>query len=444
MCLLTRRQLRIKYEETNLPALKFKDFDTQPLNTKIELLRNSPLINDCVYKVMLADMFMSKVNLLLIAGQIVSHAYNIQRFDSSTTEWAMFYAPKPKHDLDSDCLDQLQSKLGQWSHNLNSYCQVDYHDDEISETSPKSPESVLLVHRATLKLLYLMAEEALLRPLTFPEGPQQRSTVVCSKSEDSSTTRARAGVSRIATEIGEIFHELRQKNVLGYAHPLVVGCLLTAVASFLVDIRLERKSLADVPGHQYHDCVQSLMILRKIWPITEGTLAMVNQMATNNQIWFARSLKMLCRPLSTTLKQTPASEDSTVRSPYSPNQEAQNRNLPRHTYAADRESIAQGPSSLNLPCFHEDGNRGHTNTGIHNSHRSNYLASMYPFPWTAADFDVFDPDTCQELFTDHSLDTFDAGGTFDTMMPAYPSSVEQYRAEDTTEISSTTLPDTWR
>ncbi|KEF56101.1 uncharacterized protein A1O9_07682 [Exophiala aquamarina CBS 119918] len=446
MCLLTRRQMRIKYEETSLPTLKFKDFDTQPLSTKIELLRDSPVVNDCVYKVMLADMFMSKVDLLLIAGQIVAYAYNVQRFDSSTTEWAMFYAPKPKRDLDSDSLDQLQSKLGQWSRNLNSYCHIDYHDDhETSDVPPKLPGSVLLVHRATLKLVHLMAEEALLRPLTFPEGPQQRSTPVCSKPEDSSTAGARLGVSRIATEIGQIVHGLRQKNVLGYAHPLVVGCLLTAVASILVDIRLERKSLADAPAHQYNDCVQSLMTLSEVWPIAERTLAMVNQMATNNQIWFARSLKMLCKPLSTTSKQTPASEGSAICSPYSPKQDGQDRIQSDHTYGADGASVIQVPSSLNLPCFHENGGPGQTSVGIHNSHTSNYLAFMYPFPWTAADFDVFDPNTCQELFADHSVDTFDAGGTFNIVMPAYPSALEhQHRVEDTTERPSTTLPDIWR
>jgi len=435
--------MRIKYEDTSLPTLKFRDFDTQPVNTQIELLRDSPLVNDCVYKVMLADMFMAKVNLLLIAGQIVAHAYNLQRFDSSTTEWAMFYAPKPKHALDPDCLDQLQSKLGQWSGGLNNYCQVAYHDDyEASAVLPKSPASVLLVHRATLKLVHLMAEEALLRPLTFPEGPQQRSTPVAPSPEDSSTARARARVSRIATEMGELFLELRQKNIFAYVHPLAVGCLLTAVASFLVDIRLERKSLADVPGHQYHDCVQSLMVLREIWPIAEGTLAMVNQMATNNQIWFARSLKMLCKPLSTASKQTPASEGSTVRSPYSRNKDAQGKSQAYHTNNRDGENLLQRLSAFNLPCSLQDWGCGQPNASIHNPQRSNYLASMYPFPWTAADFDVFDPNTCQELFADHSLDNFDAGTTFDSIMPAYPSTLDQ-APEAATEMSPTTSPDIW-
>lgn len=433
--------MRIKYEEVNLPTLRFKDFDTQPLTTKTGLLGDSPVLNDCVYKVMLADMFMSKLSLLMIAGEIFTHTHNIQRFDSSTTEWAMFFVPKPKHDLDPDCLDELQSKLDRWSHGLNSYCQLSYHDDDQSaEETPNSLGSVLLVHRGALQLLNLMAQEALLRPLTFPEGPQQRP---CASSDDSSTTRARADVSRIATEMGEIFREFRHKNLLEFLPPLSVGCVLTAIASFLVDIRLEMKSPADVPGHQYHDCIQSLMRLRNVWPIAEGTWAMVNQMATNNQIWFARSLKMLCKPLSTVSKHTPTSEKSTIRSPSSTNQEVQNDKQLRQVNILDREVPWRLQSTLGLPRFEHDGEQGHANINVCNPHMSNYLASMYPFPWSAADFDVFDTNTYQEFFTDHALDTFDISGTFEAPLQEYPTSLAQ-PVEERTQEPSMTPPHLWR
>ncbi|KAK5054570.1 hypothetical protein LTR84_001461 [Exophiala bonariae] len=438
-CIATRKPMRIKCEETNLPVLKFKDFDTQPLTTTIALLEDSPILSGCVNKVMLADMFMSKLSLLMIAGEIITYTHQIQRFDSSTTEWAMFYVPKPKHDLDPTRLDELQNKLERWSHNLNNYCQLNYQDDddegESSWQASDSSSAVLLVHRAALKLLYLMAQEALLRPLTFPQGLEQRFTSVCTKSEDNSTIRARTRVSRVATEMGGIFREFRQKNLLGYLPPLSVGCVLTAVASFLVDIRMELKSPVDVPGHQYHDCVQSLMKLRDVWPIAEGTWAMVNQMTTNNQIWYARCLKMLCKPLSTVSKQTPVSEKSTVRSPDSTNQESQKGNQLQHTGDVDRQGSSQLQSTLE-----------HRTTSInsYNPHMSNYLASMYPFPWSAADFDVFDPSTYQELFTDHALDNFELSGTFETPMQEYPVPVGQQVEEQTQGQPTTTPPHLWR
>jgi len=39
---------------------------------------------------------------------------------------------------------------------------------------------------------------------------------------------------------------------------------------------------------------------------------------------------------------------------------------------------------------------------------STYLATMYPFSWTAADCDVFwSLESCRELFTEHDLEEFD-------------------------------------
>ena len=43
---------------------------------------------------MLADMFMSKLNLLSTSGHIINHSYNLQGFVGSTSERTMFYTPK--------------------------------------------------------------------------------------------------------------------------------------------------------------------------------------------------------------------------------------------------------------------------------------------------------------------------------------------------------------
>lgn len=170
---------------------------------------------------------------------------------------------------------------------------------------------------------------------------------------------------------------------------------------------------------------------------------MVNQMATNNQIWFARSLKMLCKPLSTVSKHTPTSEKSTIRSPSSTNQEVQNDKQLRQVNILDREVPWRLQSTLGLPRFEHDGEQGHANINVCNPHMSNYLASMYPFPWSAADFDVFDTNTYQEFFTDHALDTFDISGTFEAPLQEYPTSLAQ-PVEERTQEPSMTPPHLWR
>ena len=68
---------------------------------------------------------------------------------------------------------------------------------------------------------------------------------------------------------------------------------------------------------------------------------------------------------------------------------------------------------------------------------------MYPFPLTAADFDVFDTNDCHELFLDQTLDEYNVGTGIDSSISGYPSSMGQ-NFEDVTDMSATILPEAWR
>lgn len=63
---------------------------------------------------MLADMFMSKINILLIIGHIIRHLYFLQGFSGSASDWAMFYVPRNQRNLDGDCICQLEDELSSW------------------------------------------------------------------------------------------------------------------------------------------------------------------------------------------------------------------------------------------------------------------------------------------------------------------------------------------
>ena len=438
MCLITRKPMRIKDDEINLPILRFKDFDTQPLTTHIHLLRGSPFISESVVKVMLADMFMSKLAILLTGGRIVGHSYNLQRFNSSTSDWAMFYIPKRKRDIDEDCLGRLSRDLTDWSNSLNTYCRMGYFDDD------KSVGAVLRVHRAALKLLHLMAEEALIRPLTFPAGLQQRpGPESYGMEEDSSTVQARASVNRIASEISEIFRELREENLSGYLPPLSVGCILTALVSFLVALRLAKKSPTEVPDHEYHECIRSLLTLREVWPVTRGTCAMVNQMATNNQIWFARNLRMLSKPVPVASIEVSLEEPTNFHGSESAHLHEQRHSQTSHKGCTITEGTSDDQLAPVLPPLSQTSGLNDERTVFRNSSVSTYLASMYPFPWTATDFDVFGTETCRELLLDQALDEYDAGAGLDNSMSGYPWSTGQY-VEDVTNIPTSNLHEAWR
>lgn len=110
------------------------------------------------------------------------------------------------------------------------------------------------------------------------------------------TTDAWAVVSQVASEMSELIKSLRDQELLAFIPPFSAGCILTAMTSHLVEIRLSGKLPVDIPDHPYHECGRALLTLRGVWPITKGTCAMVKQMETNKQVWFARNLKMLAEP----------------------------------------------------------------------------------------------------------------------------------------------------
>lgn len=393
--------MRIMDVHISLPPLKFQDFDTRPIDCKTPQFRNCSLINECVGKVMLADMFMSKLNLLLISGRIIQQLYNLQGFAASTSEWAMHYTPKRKSDLDADCLGRLQAELDDWSHTLNNYCHMDYHCDDVED---EVQTKVLRIHAGALQLLHLTAQEALHRPLTFPAVLQQFISAP-GGTEDSSIIRARMSVSAVASQISDTMRNLRERNLLEYMPPLTVSCLVTAIASFLVEMKLARKLPADLPDHRYHDCIRSLRKLRDVWPVTRGTCAMVNQMATNNQIWYARTLKMLAEPTPIVPNENTQGIGSSQQRSHSESQTqlAESRSTLVDVSSAPRPLEASPTSSFD---HHVDGKSfGDTEINVPDDMASTYLASMYPFLWTAADFDVFGPSSCHELFMDNAVDT---------------------------------------
>ena len=362
---------------------------------------------DCVGKVMLADMFMSKINLLLTIGRIISHLYFLQGFAGATSDWTMFYVPRKKGDLDADCICRLQDELINWSNTLNTYCQMDYHDDYSDEISAR----VMRVHRAVLRLLQAMAQEALHRPQIFwrPQSPALSNT-------DTPTNKSWASARQAASAISDVLQTFREEDLLKYLPPLSVGCTVAATAWCLVEIRLEKKSPAELPDHQFHQCFRSLLKLGEVWPIAEGTISMLNQMIANDQIVFAWNFRMLSKPIGS----NEASED---------NQQS--------TRNQQRESRAQvEDTNTNLTIGYDN---SHANV---NSLPPTYRAFIYPFNWTASDLDFYNEldNTGYELFTEHTMEGYDINSALGSGISGYPSSVG-LTAHNITDMSLGILPE---
>ena len=373
-CLTTHKPLRIKDYEIGLPHLSFKDFDTQPITTNIDLLRNSPLITDCLSKVMLADMFMSKLELAIIIGRIMERLYVLQSFIGETSKWLLYHVPKQEQDLDIGCIAELQEALEMWPRTINNYSRLSYVDDGKDEQLKKT----LVVSRGTLRLSYLMAQEALHRPRSLSSLLSRPQSALSSQLGNDSR-KARMLVKEAASDIFQILNSFRQEDLLAYLPPLSVGCILTAIASSIVDMRLARSPPGRSAEQQsqcesrYQECFRCLEALQDVWPIIKPTCAMARRMLRSNQTVFARNTTMLSCPMIPTglpgdHDPTASSQDnwSQISEVEGPSQETDERYTP-------------------APGFGHDG--GPVNV---NPWTDTYLATMYPISWTASDLDYYD------------------------------------------------------
>jgi hypothetical protein len=383
----TRKPTQILDEAIHLPALKYKDFDTVPYTTNIRLLQDLPLMMDCVGKVMLADMFMSKINVLLIIGRIFRHIYVLQGFAGSPSDWTMFYIPKKKRGLDADYIFQLQGELSKWSNTLNTHCQMDYHDDYADEISAR----VMLVHRAVLRILQAMAQEALHRPQSFsrPQSPTLSDT-------ETPMNESRAISRCAASTISDILQKFQEDDLLKYLPPLSVGCALAATSWCLVEIRLENKSPAELPDHQFHLCFGSMLKLREIWPVAEGACVMISYMIANNQIVFASNIRMLSTPMAS----NEASDDN-----------QQNRNNRQKDL---QDQVEDANADITVPY---DSSPVNISTVP-----STYRAFMYPFFCAAQEFDFYNELDPNVLFVDHSIEGYGVNNVLNGGISEYPSS----------------------
>ncbi|KIW98809.1 uncharacterized protein Z519_00472 [Cladophialophora bantiana CBS 173.52] len=268
-----RRPMRIKDEDIRLPPLKLDDFETQPIHSAILSLNGNAFLADAYIRTMLAEMCIAKVKLLLFIGQILKHFYHLRGFGGSTAESTMLYTPKRSEVNGKQYLD-LQHDLDQWYRDLPPSCWLVTSSSSSSSgiESDTSTADSLLVHRSVLRMLYLMASEALNRPQSLSKP--------LSGSENSPTSK----VKEAAEKIAEMIESLQERDLVRFLPPLSVSFMLLALASFLVDIKAKGQTVGALPGHQFHICIRALLRLREIWPIADAACFLIGQMITKHQV----------------------------------------------------------------------------------------------------------------------------------------------------------------
>ena len=286
MAISMRRPMRIENENIKIPLLTVADFGTKPVfSSSIPSLQDCPFLNDGYTRTMLAEMCIAKIKLLLYVGQILQDFYHLRGFGGSTAESTMLYTPR-RSEVNSKQYQDLQHSLDKWYRDLPPSCWLGTPNTHI-HPDPSTADA-LLVLRSVLRMLYLMASEALNRPQTL-------SKPTTSGSHNSPTSK----VKEAAEKIAEMVESMQSRDLIRFLPPLSVSFMLLALASFLVDIKSKvggsgrqlattttsvGSPAAALPGQQFHVCVRALLRLREIWPIADAACFLIGQMISKNQV----------------------------------------------------------------------------------------------------------------------------------------------------------------
>ena len=264
-----RRPMRILNEDIRIPLLKLDDFECKPVRTGLRPLKDCAFLTDGYTRTMLAEMCIAKIKLLVFVGQILRDFYHLRGFGGSTAESTMLYTPR-RSEVNSKPYQDLQAALDQWYRDLPPSCWLVSATTNIHTDT--STADALLVHRSVLRMLYLMATEALNRPQTL------------SKPTNSSGISPTSKVKEAAEKIAEMVDSMQDRDLIRFLPPLSVSFMLLALASFLVDIKAKGQTVGALPGQQFHVCVRALLRLREIWPIADAACFLIGQMITKNQV----------------------------------------------------------------------------------------------------------------------------------------------------------------
>ncbi|OAP63902.1 hypothetical protein AYL99_03129 [Fonsecaea erecta] len=264
-----RRPMQIRDEDIHLPPLTLDDFDTDAISTSIPTLQGCPILRSTIVRQGLAEMCVAHVNVMVCMGHIVSSLYHlaVMANSASTNGPTMLYKPRVS-GIDVRKVDMLEKQLDVWRQSLPTSCRsspsvTDYQDND--ETG-----NVFFLHRAVLRMIYLMAIAHINRPLMF---------MLESMSTRESTSKVQAAAERMA----EMFQSLEERHLVGLLPPLSVGFIMFTLPAFLVETKDKAQRFGGLASQSFACCIRALCQLRDTWPIADYACFLIARMMAKSR-----------------------------------------------------------------------------------------------------------------------------------------------------------------
>jgi hypothetical protein len=270
----TRKPLQFGEGEIGMPLLTVDDFETQPINTDIPLLRACGFLIDPGMRQTFARLCIEKINVSGWAARILAQNYSPSSCSEVPATSVMLYSPKPRLENMAENID-LCRKLKHWTKTLPHDCIFAQSPNNIRDWI--IDHQVLYLHRSVLRMFSLMVYGLLYRPLLSAKMNQDYENQFPQH-------EVRQALEQVANETASIARVFCEQGLVPKLPPFASTFFLCALPTFLVGIQGSTGALYEKLRLQFRWCSEGIYQQRAIWPTSELAYAMVKAMISRARV----------------------------------------------------------------------------------------------------------------------------------------------------------------
>jgi hypothetical protein len=269
-----RRKARVRYKEDRIPMLSLSDFECGVMPVRItSTWADCLILQDPIQRKQLAMLCVEKCKLTVCIAEMMS-----SQFKTRSVSIPLGTGTKsilvPKENFSGDI---YKRQLDEWANNLPPVCRYD------SKSSLSGCESyIMVVHKALLRMLCLIAVGAQRYPHVLPFSPSIGSTSMALGAAKTMQDISKTKLRRTTYEILQIGKDLLNLNLIHLLPPTSVTTMLATMLMQIVDMQSSPTALLTQSLQQFLECVSIMRKLCDSYPIAGPALAFFEDTARMN------------------------------------------------------------------------------------------------------------------------------------------------------------------
>lgn len=254
-----RRPARVRLDDCSVRMLTLDDFDMGPLSDEVvALMGDSTILTSQESYQTLAMTCIELAKLCICIGHILLSQYSVLPSNPSTGEYASSVMVFPRNnEQQNQELELCDQELGDWFRNLNAGSRYtvrganrDSLDDEATQ--------IILLHQASLHMIYLTALGILHRPQIF-RGSLNGGTHAITRQF------SRQKVTDAAIEVTQLAYEMQVHDQLRYLSTTSIPAFVSAALIHLFEIRSTHEDVRNISIGRFFQCMQALRQLQNMY-----------------------------------------------------------------------------------------------------------------------------------------------------------------------------------